>query len=162
MTENTQTKPFLTVHYRISLMKPESSANPNVAMFAMFDTLNSTPATFELGAGYLPDFLELVLQQHINNHQPNSYPIEFSQHIHCAHAYGDRNPELMQSVSFQLLEQDAEHPYVEGDIVQINFPNGHTLAGTFLRRENDVAVIDFNHPMAGFDLMFEGKILGVL
>jgi FKBP-type peptidyl-prolyl cis-trans isomerase SlpA len=158
MTENTQTKPFLTVHYRISLMKPQSSDKP----VPMFDTFSSTPATFELGAGYLPDFLELVLQQKINHRPQPSYPIEFSQHIPCAQAYGDRNPDLLQSVSFQLLEQDAENPYAQGDIVQIRFPNGHTLAGTFLRRDNEMAVIDFNHPMAGFDLMFEGKILGVL
>ena len=38
---------------------------------------------------------------------------------------------------------------------------GHQLRGTIMEVSDDVVKMDFNHPLAGTDLHFEGQILEV-
>ena len=39
--------------------------------------------------------------------------------------------------------------------------NGYPLSGKILEVSNESVLVDFNHPLAGLDLYFEGKILEV-
>jgi FKBP-type peptidyl-prolyl cis-trans isomerase SlyD len=39
--------------------------------------------------------------------------------------------------------------------------DGNPLRGEVIKVEQDLVYMDFNHPMAGFDLYFTGKVLEV-
>jgi FKBP-type peptidyl-prolyl cis-trans isomerase 2 len=152
--------PFITLHYRLSIIDPRDEKQTK----EVFNTFSSTPATIQIGSGYFPDCLDRVLLKHLNEE-------DFSTRIPASEAYGLRNESLRQTLSYHLMQpinsEKADEDYQIGDVVQVVFPNQHRIAGTFLGEKNQegtqrLAIIDFNHPMAGFDVLFQGKILGVL
>jgi len=56
------------------------------------------------------------------------------------------------------LEEDL---LVEGNVIPMQDNAGHIVRGTVLEVNDEGVTLDFNHPLAGMDLNFEGKILGV-
>ncbi len=48
-----------------------------------------------------------------------------------------------------------------GEIVPMEDEDGYPLSGKVLSIEKDTVLVDFNHPLAGMDLYFEGKIVDV-
>ena len=53
---------------------------------------------------------------------------------------------------------DAERIF-EGNIVPLMDSEGHRLNGTVAEVNEKVVVMDMNHPLAGSDLIFIGKVL---
>jgi len=49
-----------------------------------------------------------------------------------------------------------------GDIYKFDKPNGETLTGVIRQVERDSVLVDFNHPLAGKDLLCEMEILEVI
>lgn len=49
-----------------------------------------------------------------------------------------------------------------GDIFSFDKPNGESLTGVVLSVENEQVRVDFNHPLAGKDLLCELEILEVI
>jgi FKBP-type peptidyl-prolyl cis-trans isomerase SlyD len=43
----------------------------------------------------------------------------------------------------------------------MNDEEGEQLSGTVLAITNEFVEMDFNHPLAGTDLKFEGKVIGI-
>lgn len=79
-------------------------------------------------------------------------------------AYGEVNEdavvELPKSVFLINGKFDDELIY-EGNMVPMMSSNGQRLNGFVLGVNDDTVRMDFNHPLAGEDLYFSGKILNV-
>src|SRR5690606_39959756 len=78
-------------------------------------------------------------------------------------AFGERNPDMQQWVARKLLDElgDPDESYAVGDVVQFPTPDGMgQYAGVALEVRADGAVrFDFNHPLAGVPVTFEGQLI---
>jgi len=138
---------YLTLHYRLAVAGGSD----------VITTFNGTPATLLLGQGQLAPFLEERL---IGLPEGTHQTFELS----AQEAFGERNPELIQSVSKATLEENSVPgaDYLVGEVVEFNAPKGGRFAGVLLDMRDDSALFDFNHPMAGRALRFEVKLISVL
>ena len=79
-------------------------------------------------------------------------------------AYGDRNPELIQRVTRKMLAEHAgaDATFEPGDLVEFAAPNGGRYSGVLKEINDESALFDFNHPLAGVRLRVDVALLGVL
>jgi FKBP-type peptidyl-prolyl cis-trans isomerase SlpA len=56
----------------------------------------------------------------------------------------------------------AKEDFEIGDLLEFPRPDGGKYAGVLKELNDQYALIDFNHPLAGQALRFEVKLLGVL
>ena len=141
---------YVTLHYRISL----ASGAGEGEVFA--DTFMGRPATLQLGAGQWAPGMEGPLVGHAEGER-------FSYTLAPVHAYGDRNPELIQRVTLAMLREHAgDENFEPGDLVEFQAPNGAKYSGIFKEKDATTAVFDFNHPLAGHALQIDVAILGVM
>ena len=143
---------YLTLHYRVSVLAREGDAIRD----ELVSTIGANPATLQLGAGQLAPALEARLQ---------GLPVGAHRVFKLApgEAFGPRNPDLIQRLARKVLEQEsATTDYVPGDVVEFNAPGGGRYAGVFRAIDDDYAIFDFNHPLAGQSVRFEVEIVGIL
>lgn len=79
-------------------------------------------------------------------------------------AYGLPSDENIIRLDKKVFEIDGvfdEAAIKVGEIIPMEDEQGYPLAGKILEVEDDNVLVDFNHPLAGLDLYFEGKILDV-
>jgi FKBP-type peptidyl-prolyl cis-trans isomerase SlyD len=79
-------------------------------------------------------------------------------------AYGLPSDENIIRLDKKIFEIDGvfdESAIKVGEIVPMEDENGYPLTGKILEVIEDSVLVDFNHPLAGLDLYFEGKILDV-
>jgi FKBP-type peptidyl-prolyl cis-trans isomerase SlpA len=79
-------------------------------------------------------------------------------------SFGFHNPELLQRVSRTTLRKNSQlgEEYRVGDVVEFAAPGGGRFAGVLLEVNEDDALFDFNHPLAGQTLRFDVRIIGIL
>lgn len=142
---------FLTLHYRL--------AGPDGA--SIVNTFDAQPATLSLGAGELaPAFEARLLGLEEGARATFSLP--------AGEAFGPRNPQLLQHVKLALLREHGgpDEDYAVGDVVEFPAPDGQGSFTGVLRElgpaEEDWALFDFNHPLAGQPVTFEVQLIGVL
>lgn len=138
---------FLTLHYRLSFLNGADIAN----------TFTDKPATLLMGGGqFSPGLEEALLGMEDGEHR--------TVHLSPEQGFGLRNPDLVQKISLQTLRQnsDPENEFVVGDTVEFDAPDGGKYAGTLQSIDESGAWFDFNHPLAGKDMEFEVKIIGIL
>jgi FKBP-type peptidyl-prolyl cis-trans isomerase SlpA len=138
---------YLTLHYRLASQDGED----------IVTTFKESPATLQFGMGQLAPFLEAcLLGLPEGTHQTFDLPPE--------QAFGPRNPELIQRVSRATLRQNSQlgEEYRIGDLVEFAAPGGGRFAGVLREIDEQGALFDFNHPLAGQSLKFEVKIIGSL
>ena len=142
---------YLTLHYRITLMSGPGAGS------VFIDTFTGKPGTLQLNTGQWSPSMETPLLGHEEGES-------FSYDLPAQAAYGERNPELLQWVTRQMLARDAgaDATFESGDMVEFTAPNGGRYSGIFREWNNDTALFDFNHPLAGVDLRIDVKLLGVL
>lgn len=142
---------YLTLHYRIVL----ASGPGEGSIFT--DTFDGRPATLQMGSGQWAPGLEAVLLGKTEGER-------FSATLTPAEAYGDRNPELIQKVTRGMLAEHAgaDAGFEPGDLVEFAAPNGGRYSGILKEINDDWALFDFNHPLAGTSLRVDVYILGVL
>ncbi|WP_312512164.1 FKBP-type peptidyl-prolyl cis-trans isomerase [Massilia sp.] len=138
---------YLTLHYRLAVAGGAD----------IVTTFNGTPATLLLGQGQLAPFLE---QRLIGLPEGTHQTFE----LNAGEGFGDRNPDLIQSVSKATLEENSVPgtDYTVGEVVEFNAPKGGRFAGVLLEMRDTTALFDFNHPLAGQPLQFEVKLISVL
>lgn len=73
--------------------------------------------------------------------------------------FGFPDPEAVQSLN--KSEFPANIPLEAGLIVEFTTPGGDQIPGTILKIEDDKVEVDFNHPLAGREFLFEVEILEV-
>ncbi|MFC5474385.1 FKBP-type peptidyl-prolyl cis-trans isomerase [Paraherbaspirillum soli] len=138
---------YLTLHYRLASQDGED----------IVSTFKESPATLQFGMGQLAPFLEhCLLGLEEGTHKTFDLPPE--------QAFGPRNPELIQRVSRATLKQNSQlgEEYRVGDLVEFAAPGGGQFAGVLREIDEQGAVFDFNHPLAGQSVKFEVKIIGIL
>ena len=142
---------YLTLHYRIVIESGAGSGS------VFIDTFDGRPATLQLGVGQWSPNLEQVL---IGRPEGDC----FSVHLAADEAYGQRNPELIQRVSQEMLAEHAgeDADFSPGDMVSFTAPNGGQYSGIFKEMDEKGALFDFNHPLAGRNLRLDIDLLGVL
>lgn len=82
--------------------------------------------------------------------------------IPCEEAYGQFEDELMFDVPKSTFcingKFDEEHIF-EGNIIPLQGEDGNRFNGTVIEVKEDAVTIDLNHPRAGQDLHFVGKVV---
>ena len=112
-----------------------------------FDT---EPATFVLGDGNLLPGFEIPLQGLKAGDQG-----EFI--ISPENAFGQRNPENIQQLGRDNFDQESLNV---GDV--FSFQNGDgELPGVVVEIDSDLVKVDFNHPLAGRNIIFKVDIIEV-
>ncbi len=138
---------YLTLHYRLSL---------EPVAVDVVNTFGGRPATLQLGAGQLSPALEECLVGLVEGAREVFV-------LPAGAAFGPRNPGLVRRLPTALLEAESgRSDYSSGDVVEFNAPGGGRYAGVFRSLEEDDAIFDFNHPLAGQPVCFEVEILGIL
>jgi len=142
---------YLTLHYRIELASGPGAGS----VFA--DTFSGRPGTLQLGMGQWAPGLEAALVGHAEGER-------FTFDVPAAQAYGDRNPDLLQWVARSMINAEAADPaeFTPGEVIEFTAPNGGRYAGVLKEFDDERALFDFNHPLAGIDLRVEVSLLGVL
>jgi len=138
---------YLTLHYRLA-------AKNGVEIISTF---KDNPATLQLGTGQLAAALEQCL---IGLEEGADQVFE----LPPEQGFGQRNPELVQHVSLATLKENSnlDEEYVIGDLVEFNAPSGGKFAGVLKSLDETSGLFDFNHPLAGQDITFEVRIIGIL
>jgi FKBP-type peptidyl-prolyl cis-trans isomerase SlpA len=148
----------------MSCIDSESHVTLHYAVRAILDgaerdivnTFAHRPATLQVGAGQLAPALEAKLTGLSAGDR-----IDFT--FPPGAAYGERNPELVQTVSRAMFAANAEPntDYLPGDVIEFNATHGRV--GGVIRQMNAAAVtVDFNHPLAGVAVRFSAQVIGVL
>ncbi|MFQ5446163.1 MAG: peptidylprolyl isomerase [Saprospiraceae bacterium] len=136
----------VSLHYR--LQKDDSNGE------LVEETFGSDPLTFLFGAGQMiPDFE--------NNLAGKKAGDEFAFGIESKNAYGEFNPEavvVLPMSTFMVDGKLAEEFLQVGKTIPMSDQNGNRMNGVVKEVKEDGVQIDFNHPMAGQDLYFTGKI----
>jgi FKBP-type peptidyl-prolyl cis-trans isomerase SlpA len=139
---------FLTLHYRLS--------GPDGDVF--LDTFADKPATLSLGQGALAPAIEACLLGLVEGQSARF-------DLAPGAAFGERNPQLVQSVGRKVLDQfgDPDEAFEVGDVVRFPTPDGRAAYAGIVREVADAALLlDFNHPLAGRPVTFEVQLIGVL
>lgn len=138
---------YLTLHYRVAALNGDN----------IVSTFEEKPATLQFGQGQLAPFLEAcMLGLPEGAHQTFELSPE--------QAFGPRNPDLIQRLSRATLEENSafDEQYRVGDLVDFAAPGGGRFAGVLREMDEQGALFDFNHPLAGQSIKFEVKIIGIL
>jgi len=112
------------------------------------------PFYFLFGQSGLPEKFEELLAG-------KSEGESFSFDIPMAEAYGEPDDELVISLpSDQFSGERGFSPEMleEGNFLPLMDENGYSMQAKVLKNMGESLLLDFNHPLVGFDLHFEGKI----
>lgn len=81
--------------------------------------------------------------------------------IPCKDAYGEFEDELMFDVDKKMFELngkfDSDHVF-EGNVIPLQGEDGSRFNAMVIEVKDDAVTIDLNHPRAGQDLHFVGKV----
>ena len=108
------------------------------------------PATFTVGDGNLLPGFETTLMGLVNGDER-----EFT--IPPGDAFGQHNPQNVQRVDRSNFDQK------ELEVgAMFSFQNGDgELPGVIVEFEDDEVMVDFNHPLAGKNIIFQVKIMNI-
>lgn len=115
------------------------------------------PFVFLFGAGSLLEKFEANLSGKAKGE-------EFDFVLLAAEAYGNPEAEAIVDVPIEVFMQDGklmEDLVVPGRQVRLVDQQGNPLSGIVLERGMEKIKVDFNHPMAGKDLHFKGRVMDV-
>ncbi|MDL2224098.1 peptidylprolyl isomerase [Bacteroidales bacterium OttesenSCG-928-M06] len=115
------------------------------------------PLTFMFGMGMmLPAF-----ENHLEGLQVGD---RFSFTLTPEEAYGEyieENVIELPKTVFEVEGQFDSERIKEGETLPMMDSNGNRLMGSILEIKPEVVVMDFNHPLAGETLQFEGEVIDV-
>ena len=84
--------------------------------------------------------------------------------IACDDAYGEETDEAVLSLPKETFTVDGkldEEVMQAGEVVPLSDDEGNEIVGMVVEVKADAVLVDFNHPLAGLDLHFEGVVVGV-
>lgn len=117
----------------------------------------STPLTFVFGAGRLLPAFEANLEGLEEG-------AEFNFKLTAVDAYGEKRQEMVIDLPRNIFEDEgvlkSDICYV-GNIVPMMDSQGNRMNGVVVEIGDAFVKMDFNHPLAGTDLYFRGKVTGV-
>ncbi|MBU1084552.1 MAG: peptidylprolyl isomerase [Candidatus Omnitrophota bacterium] len=74
-------------------------------------------------------------------------------------AYGPVDPEAFQEVPKGNFPEGIK--LEPGTVMQAQAPNGQVMMVKISEIKEDIVIVDFNHPFAGKDLLFDVKIVSI-
>ncbi len=119
----------------------------------VFDTSEGKePLEFEVGAGQvIPGFETKIMG--MKEGEEKDIKIE------AKDAYGERNEDMVQAVPKEKIDVGQE--VKEGMTLGVQAPNGQKVPVKVTKVDDKNVYLDMNHPLAGKDLSFKVKIVGV-
>ena len=115
-------------------------------------SFDDEPLTFTMGDGTLHEGLELGLY----GMQPGD---EETLTMLPEQTFGFHDPENVHQMA--RSEFDPQLELQEGMIIGFTTPAGDELPGIIKSVQDETVTVDFNHPLAGHDLLYRIKILEV-
>jgi FKBP-type peptidyl-prolyl cis-trans isomerase SlyD len=115
------------------------------------------PLKFIYGTGRLLPFFESNISL-LKAGDPFRFKLESQM------AYGDKREEMIINVPLSVFETDGvlnEDICKVGNEVPMTDSEGNPLTGVINEITDEFVKMDFNHPMAGLNLFFSGKIVDV-
>lgn len=116
-----------------------------------------SPFVFQVGAEEaLPAFEQALHGLKVGE------PFSFS--IACDQAYGEETEDAVVALPKSAFMVDGkldEDVMKVGEVVPMADEDGDEIIGIVVEVEEDVVHVDFNHPLAGLDLHFEGVICAI-
>lgn len=136
---------FVTVSYELRTEKDGE----------VLETAGSdNPLEFICGQGQTLEYFELNLMEKKEGEQ-------FDFRIPAVNAYGERDNDMVVDLPKDIFKDVDAEDMVVGNVLPMMDSIGRRLRGKILSIGEEEVQIDFNHPMAGKDLYFKGKVLGV-
>jgi FKBP-type peptidyl-prolyl cis-trans isomerase SlpA len=115
-------------------------------------TFDKKAAEFEFGDGRLPDGFQSYLRG-MKAGEQNEWQVPPEK------SFGMPNPNNIQNMKREDFSDDIE--LVEGLVLSFADANKSELPGVVKSFDDEVVVIDFNHPLAGEELGFKVEIINV-
>ena len=115
------------------------------------------PLTFLFGMGMMLEAFE----KNLENVETGG---KFAFTLTPTEAYGERNDQAIVELPKNIFEIDGKldsETLKEGATLPMMDSNGNRLMGSVLEILPEVVVMDFNHPLAGETLHFEGEVIDV-
>ena len=108
------------------------------------------PCVFIYGLSGLPEkFDEFLLNKKVGD--------SFDFTVASDDAYGEYDEGGIIDLPKNAFDSEPE-VLVEGNRIPLTDAQGDTVVATILEIEEDVVVVDLNHPLAGYDLHFTGTV----
>lgn len=145
MIERIKADSLVTLHYCIA----SADGDEFVSTFA------ATPATLQLGNGELAPALERCLVD-LPVGERRVFMLEPNQ------AFGAPVPQLVQRIPRSRLPNGKGDTLQAMTLLEIDAPNGARFTGLVRELDEQTALIDFNHPLAGKSIRFEVEVIGIL
>ena len=117
---------------------------------------NEEPFSFLFGHGQvLPQFESSLIGKE------NGAEFEFV--VSSEDGYGDREDDKIVDLPVDIFKKDGQLLDIVklGHFLPMNDAEGNQIQGLVLSIEDEFVTMDFNHPMAGLDLHFSGKVIEV-
>ena len=126
---------------------------------AIIDTnYDKSPATFVIGDGsMLPGFEEVLMGMSAGQ----SARVLLS----SEQGFGNINPENIQVFSnakFTHVLNGSNEPVQPGSMLSFTDGGGHDIPGVVRELNSETITVDFNHPLAGREILFSTLIISVL
>jgi FKBP-type peptidyl-prolyl cis-trans isomerase SlyD len=115
------------------------------------------PMVFIFGSSGLPEKFEAALD---GKETGETFKIELA----TEEAYGDYEEEAIVKLPQDVFKIDGKftpEDFPEGSMVPMSDQDGNMMRGRVVEVDNEGILMDFNHPLAGHDLHFEGTIINV-
>jgi len=140
----------VTLHYRMAVLVDDTERE-------LVNTFAAAPATLQMGVGQWAPTVEEHL---LGLAEGQSLQFELG----AGQAYGERNPDLVRTLSWAQLEAQCEPGVVfaVGETVEFRGVGGETYRGALVQCDGQSAVVDFNHPLAGMPMRVRVQVIGVL
>lgn len=116
------------------------------------DSFNREPLEFIMGDGSLIEGLEITLYG-LKAGDEQTVTLAPDQ------AFGLHDPENIHEMPLSDFSTDKQPE--ENQIIAFTTPAGDEVAGTIKKISTDTALVDFNHPLAGHDLLYKVQIVEV-
>jgi peptidylprolyl isomerase len=120
---------------------------------SVFDSSDGRePLEFELGAGHVIKGFDVGVEgMDVNEEKHIKIPAK--------DAYGERDASLQSDIPREALPTDQEPK--EGMQVMVTLPSGHQQPAVIAKVTKDHITLDLNHPLAGKNLNFKVKLVGI-
>lgn len=115
------------------------------------------PFVFLYGAG-------LMLPKFENNLDGLKAGDKFEFTLKCEDAYGLASEEAVMELPKNIFEVEGvieEGLLEEGNVIPMQNNEGNKFNGVIMEVKDETVTMDFNHPLAGDDLHFEGSIIEI-
>lgn len=152
---NIQANAVVGLTYELQVSKLEDDIES--APFSVEIRDEEDPFYFLFGQSGLPEKFEGLLEGKTEGEA-------FSFTLTVEEAYGEPDEDLVITLPKEQFSKErgfSEDMLEEGNFLPLMDENGYSMQAKILKNLGDQLLLDFNHPLVGFDLHFEGKVLEV-